>query len=289
MGKIANILRFRLDQIVISAFVGLSAVTHYYVATRLIDYLSNLIAQGIGVITPFFSQEEGRKNYAGIRTKFMLVSKISVFVSVFFCGLSAIYGKPFIERWMGMGFADSALILWIFLIPFTLHLIQSPAYPLLDGTSKHRYYAVPNLIEGVLNLLLSLWFVRKWGMVGVAVGTAIPMTLKLVTAQPYLVCRAMSMPLRTYASQTIKLSLFAGAFLGLGWALVQNFIEPDYARIMICAAAQTVIFWPLAILMGFTSDERKDLMGWGRKALAMKAKIDPMAPDPEPELVTDKL
>ena len=57
--QIAKQLRFQLDAFVITAFIGLSAVAHYNIASMLIQHFDVLMGRIIGVLTPYFSQMEG--------------------------------------------------------------------------------------------------------------------------------------------------------------------------------------------------------------------------------------
>jgi O-antigen/teichoic acid export membrane protein len=270
IGRLANILRFRLDQLVIGAYVAFSAITHYYVATRLIDYLVSLIGQMIDVVSPVFSQDEGNNDFNGIRSKFLLVSKISVYFSIFFCGLTFLYGKMFFIRWMGPAYTDSYTILWIFLIPFTLHLSQSPAYPMLDGISKHRYYAIPNLVEGIFNLILSLWLVKKYGAVGVAWGTAIPMTVKLLTVQPWFACRSIQIPFSTFVRSQATDMAISSALVLAGWLLVRDSATATYPSMVGCVLVQTAVYWPLMVWIGMSSAERTRLTETIKRAFLLR-------------------
>lgn len=273
IGRLANIFRFGLDQLIITRFIGLGAVTHYFVATRLIEHITVLISQMIGVMMPLFSQDEGANDFSGIRRNFLLSSKISHYAALFCCGLAFLYGPPFIERWMGPGYKDSTVVLFIFLVPMTLQLMQAPSIPLLDGISKLNYYVYPNLIEGFINLALSLWLVQTHGIYGVALGTAIPMTLKLTTIQPWLVNRAINLNFASYGAQMFKSAIVGVALLLAGWASVRRYIEADYAAIVIGCFVQSVIYWPFAIWFGFTADERQRLFPIIKEALPFSHKL----------------
>jgi O-antigen/teichoic acid export membrane protein len=87
-----------------------------------------------------------------------------------------ILGKPFLAIWLrGMDIADAAgPVVWILAATLSLTIAQSVASRVLYGTGRIRLFARMALLEGVVNLLLSLALVRPLGIVGVAWGTAIP-------------------------------------------------------------------------------------------------------------------
>ena len=256
VGRVADIFRFKLDHLVITAFVGLRSVTHYSVAMRLFECLTDLITQMVGVVGPMFSQDEGRGDYEAIRRKFLFVTKISLYVAIFLGGTAVMYARDFIQRWMGPEFSDSYTILAIILVPLILAMMQKPVNPLLYGISKHKYIAYSNLLEGLANLGLSLALVRRYGIAGVALGTAIPMTLMAVVAQPVFACRAIRLSLRRYADLIVNNALVALLALALGRLLVGRFAAPHYGYLAACIFVQALIYGPVAIRFGFTPEER---------------------------------
>jgi O-antigen/teichoic acid export membrane protein len=256
VGRVADIFRFKLDHLVITAFVNLRSVTHYSVAMRLFECLTELITQMVGVVGPMFSQDEGRGDFDAIRRKFLFVTKISLYVAIFLGGTSVIYTRDFIQRWMGPEFNDSYTVVVIIIIPLILAMMQRPVNPLLYGISKHKYITGANLIEGLANLVLSLIFVRRYGMAGVALGTAIPMAFMAVVAQPVYACRAIRLSLSRYADLIVSNAVIAVLALTLGWLLVGAFSAPHYGYLAACVFGQALIYWPVAIRFGFTAEER---------------------------------
>jgi len=256
IGKIATILKFRLDQLVVSTFVSLSSVTHYFVAQRLIEYLTEFIQQMISVVSPVFSQDESRNDYDAIRKKFLFMIKLSVYISAFFGGAILLNGKNFIVRWMGRDYLDSYTVLCILLGSMLVYLIQMPVNPLLYGISKHRYKNLSDLVEGVLNLVCSLWLVRIYGMIGVALGTAIPMVFIGLIVQPWYACKSIELESSIYWGVLLRNVLIATLCLGAGWLVTFPFAKPTYPSLIFCVTTMAVIYWPLVARFGLIESER---------------------------------
>ncbi len=269
IGRLGDTLRFRMDQVVITSFLGLTSVTHYFVGARLVEYLASFMQQMVGVVTPMFSQEEGVNDFASIRSKFMFLTKITVYVTAYFGWATLLYGKPFIIRWMGPEYVDGYWVLAAFMGGVLVKLVQMPSGPLLFGISKHQFITVSNLVEGVANLALSLWFVRMWGIVGVALGTAIPMVLMGLVAQPWYVCRAIEMRVGDYLRPLTLHSLLASAIFAAGWVLVRRWVVPSYLPMVACASLQALLYAPAAFFAGFTRAEREKLWSTGMAAAGL--------------------
>lgn len=260
VGNIADILCYRLDTIVTTIGVGLNAVTHFFVAGRLVELMMQSLSQMVRSVGPVFSQDEGRNDYESIRRRFRFLVRLSLYFAVLSCGLAIIYGRLFIERWMGAGYLDSYAVLVVLVGGYVIRLIQLPAIPLLYAISKHKYYTYTNLFEGAANLVISLYLVERHGIVGVALGTAIPMTLTSVFALPWYVSKCVGFDQKEYVLNLLRHTGMGLGFLALG-AIPAHFVaSATYPSLVACVAIQSVLFLPLAARFGFTAAERESVM-----------------------------
>ena len=65
----------------------------------------------------------------------------------------------------------------IILVPLTLPLIQNTGISMLVAKNKHHFRSTVYFIIAVLNIGLTIWFVKLFGIVGASVATAIALTL----------------------------------------------------------------------------------------------------------------
>jgi O-antigen/teichoic acid export membrane protein len=247
--RLADVLRFQVDSLIVASFVGLVAVTHYRIAGALSEYYIGLMIAVIGVVSSMFSRQEGGKDFTALRKTFFFASKISVCLSSFVgFGLLA-WGKPFITRWMGPQYLDSYPCLVVLVLGCAIALWQMPSVALLYGISKHKFLALFTSVEALANLLLSLLLVRRYGMFGVAFGTFFPMALVKLFVQPFYVCHVLSVSYSDYLRPMGRtLALVAGSLV-VPALLSARFAAPDYTSLtalgiisMICYAGPLLIF-----------------------------------------------
>ncbi len=263
--KVSEILIFRLDALVISSFVGLVAVAHYSIASTIVSIFIYLMVNTVGLIRNVLSQDEGKGDREGIKRKFKMTTKISLYMALFIGAMLILYGCPFILRWIGEGYTDSCRILTILVPPVTLWLIQMPSNALLFAIGRHRFLAGIQLMEGLFNLLLSLILVRYYGIVGVALGTAIPMVVGRMLAQPLYVCRVLEMNTMGYYSLIVR-NIVIGIFGIIPVYLVlYPHLKPDYLVIGGSIALQGMVYLGTILLLGFNPEER-GYLGWQLKA-----------------------
>jgi hypothetical protein len=111
-------------------------------------------------------------------------------------------------------------------------------------------------VEGVANLVLSILLVRHFGLLGVALGTMIPMALTKLFVQPWYFCRIMQFDLLEYYGLLAR-SLFATVLaLLLPAALILRFAAADYKIMAALLAASVLCFVPAIFALLFTAAER---------------------------------
>lgn len=176
---LSYILRVQIDSIVIAKWLNLSSVTLYNVAVKLTMFLTQFIVAVSGVLDPRFGSLFGKKDYQSIKKVFYEAS-IIITTLTFSVGFALlIFGKSIIGLWVGESYLGSYIILIILSVGQMLTCTQMPLISLLFALNKHRFIALVSIIEGVFNLILSIILVQYFGIVGVAVGTLVPIVIKI--------------------------------------------------------------------------------------------------------------
>ena len=97
------------------------------------------------------------------------------------------------------------IILSIGLMPDLMTDVSKNA---LQAVKKHPYYAYQTIVEGITNLVLSVLLVFKFGIYGIALGTAIPALMKKLVFQPFYCCRIFKINWATYMLRVLLKPLF---------------------------------------------------------------------------------
>jgi O-antigen/teichoic acid export membrane protein len=268
VAQIAELVRIQAAAVVVASFLGLAAVTHYRVASNMTSYIGDLMAALLGVFVPVFSQQAGAGDYDAMRKTFFFVNKLSVALSSFLAfGLIA-WGKPFIVRWMGPRYLDSYECLVWLALAYLFALVQNASVSVLYALAKHRWFATFGVIEGLINIGLSLVMVPLYGIKGAALAALVAAGTIRLLIQPVYVCHVAGVPLAAYLKREgLNIATVAGALLVP--ALVTKAIAgPDYRRLvatgLLSLACYAVPVWYFL----FTPAERRTLLGsvWRRPA-----------------------
>src|SRR4051794_16022702 len=162
---------FNLDNVVVGAALGTSAVAVYAVVLRLADYQRQLASQFNGLLFPI-AVRLGAGNQAaalesmlvdGTRIALVLVTGVTV------CAIG--FARPLLAVWMGPSFETGAVPFYILAVTGIVLVGHGPLGNILLGTGRHRLVAFVALGEALANVALSVLLVRRYGMLGVAIGT----------------------------------------------------------------------------------------------------------------------
>jgi O-antigen/teichoic acid export membrane protein len=232
---VAGRLRFQTDEIVIGTFLSASAITYFSIGARIVDYSSELVSSLAQIFIPMSSHSHATGDTDRLRKIMLAGNRACAFIILPIAAILIILGKSIIETWVGSRYiAQSYPVLVILIIPFTLMLAQSASGRILFGTSQHKTFAVVALIEGIANLILSLLLVRPYGIVGDALGTAIPLSCNMLLFMPGHVCSTLGIRMATFLREAYSLPLIACAPMVVVLLLMQTwFVAHSYRQLAV--------------------------------------------------------
>ena len=261
VAQIADLLRFQIGPLVITVFVSVSLVTPYAIANRLTRTVGGFMVALMSVLTPVFSRQEGRGDEEAMRRTYLFTCRISTYAAVLLGGTMALLGEAFIERWLGPEYTYVTPLMYVLMVGMIFTCAQIPTVGFLYGTSRHKYYAITNMIHGIACLVLTSALIIPFGLMGVAVGTAIPTVLTKFFVQPIYACRAMRISLRQfYVRHALVNFAVPITYLTLFYLLAHSLIRPQYLVIFGIALLACIFFVPYSLFFGMKRAERKKIL-----------------------------
>jgi O-antigen/teichoic acid export membrane protein len=256
--QISDQLRFSVDAWMVSVFVGVNAVTHYAIASRLSQAFLALIIAAVGILSPWFSQLLGSSDFDGILRVFTIGTKVSAALSTIVASSLILYGGVFIERWMGQRYIDAYWPLVLLVAAIYCDVAQLPSVSYMFGVSRHRFLAWTTLAEGIGNFGLSIYWARHYGMAGVALGTLVPMAIAKLFVQPAYVCGHLGIPVTTYYFRMIGRSILPSAMgsILLWLCFFRRLNVPNLGTVCLIMFGQAILCGILTIFFSFDKGER---------------------------------
>ena len=198
-----------IDNLIIGAYLGTTAIAVYTVAVRLADYQRQLCGQFSGFLFPLVVRFDAGRDQEALHAILFDGSRIALglVVGVTLCLIA--FGDQIVRLWMGPGFGDSIPPLIVLVLAGVIMVGQGPAGNILLAAGRHRVVAAASVMDILLNIGLSAALVSRYGLTGVALGTALPYTVLNVAVLVPIACRMLDVPLGRFAAVVITPSLVA--------------------------------------------------------------------------------
>lgn len=258
VGALASSLAFQTDSLVITAFLGAASVTPFALAAGLVDNVRSLVYSATWVLSPTASEMETRGETEHLHAMLVAGSRYSMLLCTPVLAALVIFGQELLATWVGPGYRNAGLLLIILAVPTLFSLPQSAASSMLYGISRHKGVVTLSLLNALLNLGLSLLWVKPYGLVGVALGTAVPLALVGGITVGVYAARAMRMPVARYfwlgMGQPALLSL---AFVVPALVIRQLFHPTGWLPLGVSVAAPWLLFAAVVWRWGLDRPERE--------------------------------
>lgn len=267
---IPGLLRTEADNAIIGASISASAITFYSIGSRLVEYLGRLVNSLGSQFIPMASQFDAAGEKDRMHKLLIDGNRVCAFIAFPFAVMMVILGKPIIAVWMGQRYvASSYVVLVILVIPTAIWFSQVASTQILYGMNEHKWLAKILWFEGLSNLVLSIILVRRMGITGVAIGTAIPLgVLSVFFVAPHL-ARLLKVSLTHMLMQTYLPALaLCVPFAVVLFLLRRAFPTPSIPTLFLQMAGGGVVYGAILLWLFFTR-EPLGIKMWGRVAQSL--------------------
>jgi len=257
---LASNLRFQTDAIVIARMLGAALITPFNVGARFIEYFKHIMAAAATPLWARMSELDGQARHKDLQEYFLRATRITALLALFIGSILVFDGRLLLHLWVGERFVSSYPLLLVLLAGYGLLLPQQSCWLLILARARHRSMALWNVAEGIANLLLSIYWARKYGVLGVALGTTVPMLAISVPLQSWYALRILDLPARDYLRRALAQPAAVGVvFAGFCWFAQTSRADGTFLYLVGMVAWQTALFGLLAWGIGLRRIERRAL------------------------------
>jgi O-antigen/teichoic acid export membrane protein len=162
----------RMDTVVIASVRNAAAAGPYAALLKLQTGLQSLTLPVIYQLMPMASGLWARDDRRELEKRLVLATRATLQVTLPVAAVFALFAGDIVDLWLGKGAADSATsILVVLMLAQIFVLLGAPAEQVLIGIGRVRTIGLLSVVEGPLNLALSIVLVKAYGAVGACLGT----------------------------------------------------------------------------------------------------------------------
>lgn len=254
-----NYLRFHINVAIVARILTVGLITPFSVAAQIAEYFRSIVIAAMSPLITVFSRLESRRDgMVMCRALLLRATRFMALLCLLIGSLLTLDGEILIRLWVGERFLPSYSVLVILTAAYVVMLAQAPSHCLLYAVGKHRAMAGWTLAEGAANLVLSVYLGGRYGTVGVALGTAIPMAVNAIFVQPWYVLRLAGLRPLTYVGQAFVRPAAVGAiFLALCGAIPLDRPDATVGALVWTALWRGGVFAMLAFAVGINPEDRR--------------------------------
>ena len=252
--------------------IDAAAVTYYSVGSEMLPYMAGIAS---AVTTPLLQAivpMDVHADEASIRAMFLTGTRYLTAL-VFLVGLNLLLvGRDFLGQWMGEKFVadgpygSSATVLALLTLANMAALSSAVAQQILFGRRKNKLFAGFIALESLCIAGLALALVPRYGMVGMAIATLVPMALWEGALVPLLAMRQAGAGLYEYLRHAILPNFLVTGLLYLSGRPLMRFApHGGWAPIFACFTLVSVAYLIAAWFFLIAREHRVGLIAVGRR------------------------
>ena len=178
LNQVIDRINWTLDQFILGSICGTVATSIYAVASQL-NYMYMSFSTAIsGVMLPKVTKMEDNKATNEEFTEiFIRTGRIQYILLGLVISGFVLFGRAFINLWVGDAYGDSYIIACILLIPMTIPLIQNIGLSILQAKNLYKYVIMIFSGIAILNIAMSIPLAKAYQGIGAAIGTSISLIL----------------------------------------------------------------------------------------------------------------
>lgn len=273
IGGVGFLLYYASDSIIITNLreLGPDMIVFYNVAQRWDPQIRVLVMAFVGTLLPLMTAQAARGERATLQRTFLRGTRYSLLIGIPLALLLIVYAALFLRHWVGDDFARvSAPALQVIMLQFLICIPERMAYNVNIAFARMKGPVLVALACGVLNIVLSIAFVRVGGMglLGVALGSVI--ALLIISAYSVVhALRLMELSARSwFAAGCARPLLAAMPMLAVALA-AKTLVAPANLWQVFAHFALVGLTWAgWTWAIGFTRDDRSETRRAIRAALS---------------------
>ena len=264
---LANKLNYSTDAVVVGVFLGTSAVAIWAVAQRLIEIVQRITDQLNAALFPVVVDNSTVQRVDRLQQILIQGTRLSLGMVVPLATVLGLTARPLVLLWVGPQFAESVNVIYILSIVVALRVGNATSTVILKGSGLHRFLAFSNLGMALGNLVLSVLLVHVYGLVGVAIGTLIPMIVLAMFVTFPAACRRVELPVWKVTWKAVWPAVWPAIVMGgfILWRRDKLLGNRSWATLVVHAGVAAAIY---AVLFLVAMD-RKELNWYFNKMKEM--------------------
>ncbi|MGC8867466.1 MAG: oligosaccharide flippase family protein [Elusimicrobiales bacterium] len=227
IGQIAGTMVTQVDKLLISHFLSTNLVTFYQLGSSIVEKAQSIPTLLLTALLPAFSEISTKGDRQKLLDAYLRGTKYLALITFPLFVFLIVSASHIMMIWMGEGYEKSARVIQILAVGTIFHILVGVGYSVSLAIDKPEISMSSSLLYTVLNFVLSIVLILKFGFIGAVWGT----TISLLIGCGYFFWRLhkeIHLSLVNFVKKTILIPMIICISIGLPIAglnpILQNFL-----------------------------------------------------------------
>jgi O-antigen/teichoic acid export membrane protein len=168
-----------------------------------------------------------------------------------------VLAHPIVIAWVGPRFAGSVPVLYILALVVLVRVGTQTGSTVLKGAGRHRFLAFNSLGIALANLCLSILLAPRFGLLGVAIGTIIPVAAVSLLVLFPASCRRVEMPILRVLRLAVWPAVWPAIPMGALLLWARTFVPAKLSLLALTGGAAGLVYILIFVGCAVPARERR--------------------------------
>lgn len=268
LASIVDTLYWTTDKLIIGWAKGTKDTAVYNIGATFNTYVTGLSSAISGLLVPKLTQmvvkDAPKEEFTRI---FIKVGRLQFLIVSFIVSAFVAFGRQFIALWAGPEYHQSYYVALLTMIPVTIPLIQNTGINILYALNRHQFRSTVYACIAVLNVVLTFWWVERYGIIGAAMATCLAYVLGNILIINWYYHRKIGIDIPLFWKNILEMSPVMFVMGVVGWFVLDRLTVNGWLTFFAAAAVYSVVYFTLAYVFMLNQSERELIRGPLQKIL----------------------
>lgn len=250
-------LNSNVDKFLLGRLTGTISVAIYSVGYNLKNYYTTVS----WIVPEMYIPEANRLAIDDTKEKdltnvFMKVGKINNYLMLLALSGFFLIGRQFVSMWVGDEYRISYYATLILMLAGYIPAVQTLGVNIQNAKNMHRMRSIVYFIVACMNVIMSIYFIKIWGVVGTCLGTLLATLLGHGVFMNWYYQKKIGLNILGFWKEMFKWILPVCILTGIGKIVIQYLMIDTWVKLIAFACGYVGVYIITLYLVGLNNEQK---------------------------------
>ena len=270
LSDVVDQLNTNVDKYLLGRMIGTVSVAIYSVGFNLKHYYTIVS----WIIPEMFIPEANRlaieeKDDKKLTVLFTKIGRYNNFILLLVLTGFFLVGKPFIRLWVGPEYDNAYYVCMILMLAGYIPAIQTLGVNIQNAKNMHRIRSIVYFGIACVNVVISVFLIRKWGEIGTSIGTFGAVFLGSGLFMNYYYHKHLGLNIFYFWKKVLKWTIPAMMIAFIAWLALKDTVIDSWIKLFGFVCAYSLVYIVALWFIGLHKNEKEIIKTYLKKSINM--------------------